>query len=535
MTGTVLTRNLRDTLRLRRNGPFLWPAARALLALAVPLSVLLFTDRLDLLPGAVFGALSSVYGRTEPYYRHARTLGAVALGMVLAVIVGDVIAVFAGGTPWHEAVALTATALIGALATVLCAAVKVGPPGGLIFAFAVGACAHLPLVAADLGPHFATVALCAAFAWVVNVAGAAVIGMAPQRHAVAAALDATAAALAERSDLAVRHRAAVAVESAWHSVALVGHRHRDSSAHRSLVRAVHASEVLLGPDAPEVTADDVRAAATAIRAGEPAPDLHPAGSAEVFAPIPASRWRIIRGVLRAAVRPRRAGSWLLPYAVRIFVAALLAGVAADLLGIGHAYWAAVSAVSVLQATSTATSVPRMLQRVSGTVLGVLIGAAVLSAHPAVWVLLVVLVLLQWGAEMTVTINYGIGLLFATPVALLVSALGAPADPGVLASNRFWATLLGAAMAVAISWLLPNRAWLSRVHTALARVRTLSAAEPIHPPALRGALIELHEAYELAAGEIRPALLPTESLLTASHEAYAQLDAAAPHRGLAPER
>ncbi|MGW0893710.1 FUSC family protein [Saccharopolyspora sp. NPDC002578] len=535
MTGTVLTRNLRDTFRLRRNGPFLWPAARALLALAVPLAVLLLIDRLDLLPGAVFGALSSVYGRTEPYYRHARTLGAVAVGMVLAVAVGDVIAVFAGGTPWHEAVALAATALVGAAATVLCAAVKVGPPGGLIFAFAVGACAHLPLVAADLGPHLAAAALCAAFAWIVNVTGAAVIGLAPQRRAVAAALDATATALVARSDLAARHQAAVAVESAWHSVALVGRRHRDSPAHRGLVRAVDASEVLLGPDAPAITAEDVRTAATAIRAGDAVPELRPAGSADVRAPIPASRWRIIREVLRAAVRPRRAGSWLLPYAARVFVAALLAGGVADLLGIGHAYWAAVSAVSVLQATSTATSVPRMVQRVSGTVAGVLIGVAVLSSHPAVWVLLVALVLLQWGAEMTVTLNYALGLLFATPVALLVSALGAPADPAVLASHRFWATLLGAAVAVGISWLLPNRAWLSRVHTALARVRTLSAAEPVHPPALRGALVELHEAYELAAGEIRPALLPTESLLTASHEAYARLDAAAPHRGLAPER
>ncbi|MCA1191854.1 FUSC family protein [Saccharopolyspora sp. 6V] len=523
MPGTVLTRNLPDAYRFRLHGPFLWPAARTLLAMAVPLVLLLLTDRLDLLPAAVFGALSSVYGRAEPYYRHARTLGAVAVGMVLAVAVGELIAVYAGGTPAHEVVALAATAFVGAAATVICAAVKVGPPGGLIFAFAAGACAHLPLTTADLGPHLAVAALCAAFAWTVNVAGAAVIGLTPQRRAAATALNATATALAARTDLTARHQAAVAVDAAWNGLALVGERHRDTAEHRDLVRAVHACELLLTPGAPEITRAELLAAAVAAAAGEPLPELHPAGGG-VLAPPPASRWPVIRDVLRAALRPRRGGSWLLPHGLRVFTAALLAGTIADLLGFGHAYWAAVSAVSVLQATSTATSVPRMLQRVTGTVFGVLVGAAVLGAQPTLWVLLVVLVLLQWGAEMTVTINYGLGLLFATPVALLVSALGTPADPGALAANRFWTTLLGAAVAVAAAWSLPNRAWLSRVHTALARVRALSTAEPVHPPALRGALVELHEAYEQAAGEIRPALLPTEALLTTSRAAYARLDA-----------
>ncbi|QUG99776.1 FUSC family protein [Saccharopolyspora erythraea] len=531
MPTTVLTRRLGDTFRLRRGGPVVWPATRAFVSVLAPMAVLLQLDRLDLAAGAVFGALTSVYGRSEPYRQQARTLAAVAATMVVAVAAGDLIAVFGAGHVWHEALALLGTAVVGAVTTAAATAAKVGAPGGLIFAFATGACAHLALEPADLGPHLAVAAASAAFAWAVGTAGAVVSGLGPQRRAVAAALEATAAHLAPGGDLDTRHRAAVAVETAWNSVALVGRRHRETRAHLDLVRAVETCEALI-VEAGDADVNALRAAATAVGAGRRLPM---AGRSAVTAvpPAPRSRWVLVRGVMRAALRPKRHASWLLPYAARVGVAALLAGALADLAGIGHAYWAAVSAVSVLQATSTSTSVPRMIQRVLGTVFGVLAGVAVLAAQPAPWVLVVVLAVLQWGAEMTVMANYALGLFFATPVALLVSGLATPAEPAELASNRFWATLLGGAIAVGVAWLAPRGPWLGRVHRALARVRDLSAETPPRPQALRAALVELHDAYDVAQGEVRDAELPTRELLEVSHRAYALADSALPTRPASP--
>ncbi|RCW44518.1 fusaric acid resistance family protein [Halopolyspora algeriensis] len=522
----MLTRHLRETFRLRKGGPLVWPAIRAFLSMLVPLTTLLQIGRLDLVAGAVFGALTSVHARSEPYRQQARTLAVVAVSMVLAVAIGDVIAVFAEGSVWHEPLALLATAVVGAVTTAAGTAVHLGAPGGLIFAFATGACAHLSLATTDLGPHISVTAVSAAFAWAVSTAGAVVSGLGPQRRAVAAALEATAAHLAARPDLTTRHRAAAAVETAWNSVALVGRRHRDTAEHLDLVRAIETCEALLIPDhGAEVAIDDIRATATELRRGGRFHGLVPEGdSRPLVPPTPVSRWKVIREVLRAALRPgRHAGTWLRPFALRVGTAAFVAGAAANLLGIGHAYWAAVSAVSVLQATSTSRSVPRMLQRISGTVFGVLGGLGLLSAHPAPWMIIILLAVLQWGAEMTVLVNYAFGLFFATPVALLVSALASPAGPGELVLHRLWATLLGAAIAVGVAWLLPNRAWLSRVQRALARVRELSAADPIQPDRLRSALVELHEAYDVADGEVRRAKLPTEELLDISHRAYVLLD------------
>ncbi|GAB3281933.1 hypothetical protein GCM10027563_11610 [Parasphingorhabdus pacifica] len=489
----------------------------------VPLVVLLQLDRLDLLAGAIFGALTSVYCRGEPCGQQARTLAAVAVTMVLAVALGDLIAVYAAGHAWHEAIALLVTALVGAVATAIATTVKIGPPGGLIFTFATGACSHLALGTGDLAPHIATAALSAAFAWAISIAGAAVIGLRPQRRCVAAALDAVATHLETRPDLTTRHHAAVAIETARENLARVGRKDRETPAHLELVRATEASEALLSSENPAAVAGDAHAAAEAIRRDESCRGLLGEDTSRPLkAPAPTSRWRVIRSVLVAALRPGKPGTWLVPYAFRVGAAALLAGTAANLLGIGHAYWAAVSAVSVLQATSTSTSVPRMVQRMLGTVFGVLIGLAVLSAEPALWAIIIVLAVLQWAAEMTVLANYALGLLFATPLALLVSSFGSAEAPGELAADRLWATLLGAVIAVGVAWLLPHRAWLARVHAALDRVRGLSSSEA-DPKELRAALVELHEAYDVARGEMSETRLPTEELLDASHHAYVLLD------------
>ena len=113
------------------------------------------------------------------------------------------------------------------------------------------------------------------------------------------------------------------------------------------------------------------------------------------------------------------------------------------------------------------------------------------------------------------------------VALLVSALGTTVPPHELVSDRLWATLLGAAIAVVVARVAPKGAWLDRVENALARVRDLSTAPRVDAPRLRAALVELHEAYDVAAGEVRSERLPTEQLLAVSHRAYEVLDGRSP--------
>src|SRR3954452_20171111 len=106
------------------------PAVRAAVAVAIPLVVLFAADRIALAAWAGFGAFTGLYARDEPYALRARTLAAVGAGLVAAVAVGT--AVGAAGSLVLTSIVI---GLLATLATLLCAAIRTGPPGALFLTF----------------------------------------------------------------------------------------------------------------------------------------------------------------------------------------------------------------------------------------------------------------------------------------------------------------------------------------------------------------------------------------------------------------
>lgn len=147
--------------------------------------------------------------------------------------------------------------------------------------------------------------------------------------------------------------------------------------------------------------------------------------------------------VRASTDPR---VWL--NVVQNVVAALAAGGAALLLGIGHPYWAAVSAVAVIPPARAAHTVQRAWHRVVGTAIGVGVAGLVLWPEPPIWVLVVVIGVCQFAAELLVGRHYGAALVFVTPLALTVAHLAGPAPLPVLLGDRLVETVIGAALGVA---------------------------------------------------------------------------------------
>ncbi|MFJ9817398.1 FUSC family protein [Streptomyces sp. NPDC101151] len=97
-----------------------------------------------------------------------------------------------------------------------------------------------------------------------------------------------------------------------------------------------------------------------------------------------------------------------------------AGELAVLLHLEHGYWAAVSAAAVLRSVNLRTTCQRVVQRSLGTVVGLLIALGVLAAHPEPMALALVVVALEFLLEYVVARNYGLGVVFLTPMALLLS-------------------------------------------------------------------------------------------------------------------
>ena len=165
-------------------------------------------------------------------------------------------------------------------------------------------------------------------------------------------------------------------------------------------------------------------------------------------------------LLNRAIRPGAQTRWVM---TRVGIAAPVAGGAAGMLGMGHVYWAMGAAVLMLhQGAHRAATVKRGAQRVLGTVVGLGLAAAILSAHPqGLWLVLVVAAL-QFAIELVVVRNYGLATVFITGIALTIAAAGGRTDVGVLMLDRGADTAIGCGVGLAVYLLAVRRQEAHRI-------------------------------------------------------------------------
>jgi uncharacterized membrane protein YccC len=162
------------------------------------------------------------------------------------------------------------------------------------------------------------------------------------------------------------------------------------------------------------------------------------GVRDVAAPLPV-RQPSYRASLRWHVLPCSAG-------------VLLAGAVSTGAGIGHPYWAMVSAVVPLVARDLRHQVVRGLQRVLGTAAGLLVAGLLLAVDPPALVVVLVVAALQVVAELLVGRNYALALVAVTPLALLMVHLAVPTPTATLLADRGVETLLGVIAGVLVGYL-----------------------------------------------------------------------------------
>lgn len=130
-------------------------------------------------------------------------------------------------------------------------------------------------------------------------------------------------------------------------------------------------------------------------------------------------------------------------------AVLLAGAVATTAGGPHPYWAAVAAAAPMSAVGASDQVTRAVQRVVGTMLGLLAAAAVLALGLTPVPAVLAVAALQAGAELLVGRNYALALLLITPLALLMGQIARPRPTLPLLLDRGAETLVGAVVGVGV--------------------------------------------------------------------------------------
>lgn len=378
-------------------------AARAAIAAVVPLAILVGIGQVELAPYAAFGGMTAIFGRGEAYRARIRTASIAAVALVASVSVGVVVAVAGGAGALGEAAAVPLTAV--ALVIVLVVGVltvnvaRLGPPTPLFFVFAVLVCASVPTPAEEAWLRIGVAAAAAVFAWALSLSGWVL-------------------------------RRAVSRPGASASAPVRATRDTLSSDNVSAENMSTESSPSENVSSENVPTENVST--------ESSPSPTPAKAGSVFKPLRAAapiRWAALRD---AAVWRTIA---------QHVVAGLVAGALALALGIGHPYWAVVSVAAVIPPAGAAHSVSRAWHRVFGTVAGVVVTWLILLPDPPVWVLVLVVAVAQFGAEVFVGRHYGVALVFITPLALVVAHLGQPVPVGTLLVDRVVETVLGCAVAI----------------------------------------------------------------------------------------
>ncbi|UQU62063.1 FUSC family protein [Couchioplanes caeruleus] len=504
---------IRDSARVRPADAAWAFALRAGLAVAFPLVTLTLAGHPSRSGIATFGSFAALYARDAHYRSRGRVVAAAGLGLVACVVLGTLVSL----SPSPALPAVVAVSLVGAAATWLAGVFRVGPPAGLMFAFATAVAAAVPARPADVARNAALTAAAAAVAWVIAMAGAAVDRDGPRRLAVARALRRVAAARGvpeSPAGLRLRHQAATAVARAWDALP-AGHPLEP------LVARAESALAATGAEGLERDRDELMRLAGAVPRRGPVPTLR--GTASESAEITGRHQAAglagppYRDLLRRSVRSTSLGGPLLVAAARVaagaLVAGALAGSVAHATGMGHAYWASVSAVAVLQGANLLISLHRGVQRAAGTVAGLLVAVAAVAAPGGTWTLVAGIIVAQVAAELLVIRNYGLAMVAVTPLALLVGEMGHPGPPAELLRDRLVQTVLGCVLgllgAVAVRTRTATRHLEAAIAACTATTARLGAADHAEQaalaPRLARELTVLREAYDVAAGE--PGLPP----------------------------
>lgn len=114
------------------------------------------------------------------------------------------------------------------------------------------------------------------------------------------------------------------------------------------------------------------------------------------------------------------------------------------------------ALAVMQGAHLRTGVHRGLQRMVGTCIGAFLAWLILSLDPSVWTIIAILIALQFATELIIGVNYGLGQILVTPMALLMTYLAAPNPIGTnLALERVFDTLIGATIGIILAVVLAS--------------------------------------------------------------------------------
>mgnify|MGYP005986885091 FL=1 len=464
-----------------------WPGAlRVAAAAAIPGLIGVASGQGAVAAVAAVGAFAAVYGEGRPYRVRWRAVSVAAAVMVVLAAVGAMTgsvvysALSVGATPlwWMVLVAvMTAVVAVGAFVV---DGLRLGAPGAFLPLLTVEIASALPAAGVTVRQVVMWTSIGAVTAIATSMSGLLGRPRTAEKAAVGTAIAAVETFLCERTSH--RRREAVrALHTAWHCLhdaRLVSTDHRLtamlSSAHRRCAEAIGAP----------------------VAAGSKNTAVDPRGEADALGVhIPLPRPAIMYRLRRACRHGDRSGVIV----IRIVIACWAAGLLAVVCEIDRPDWAMITAAMILhQGPDRIAGTYRGVHRFVGTVVGLVVLAVIAAgAFPAAGFVVAIAVLAA-AMEVFLVRNYGVAMVFITPIAMLLGSLGSEPDIATAVRDRLYETGIGVTVALLVLWSIAPRFHRRILRDADRRIvetiKTIATASQDEIPELMGDLeFDLHTA------------------------------------------
>ncbi|WP_323816255.1 FUSC family protein [Cellvibrio sp. NN19] len=125
-----------------------------------------------------------------------------------------------------------------------------------------------------------------------------------------------------------------------------------------------------------------------------------------------------------------------------------------LIGLPNPYWVPISAAAIMQGVSFRMVWHRKVHRIAGTVIGMGLAWVIFQFSLTTWEMVAVIVLLNFLIEFLVVRNYGLAVIFITPLTVLFAeASPTSINPDLLLKARLFDIVLGSLIGFAGGWVL----------------------------------------------------------------------------------
>ena len=156
----------------------------------------------------------------------------------------------------------------------------------------------------------------------------------------------------------------------------------------------------------------------------------------------------------------------------IALAMFLALLIANLLEMKSAYWIPVSALAIMQGKDLLHTRQRNLHRILGTFIGMGLTWLILISEPRGIALVFIIAVLQFVVEMIIVRNYGLAVIFITPLTIFLAenSAGIMINVNELMEARILDTIIGSLIGLAAGWFLHHQVLVTNLEKKIRRTK-----------------------------------------------------------------